>query len=88
MFVILGGGWGSAIKGMPQRPFGLRLSVIMIVLFFSIFNWYLEKIAIQSSSHSCSMEIKDPVFKLSNKKACCALSVNFSDKSILASEWG
>ena len=56
-------------------------------IIFLYFNWYLEKIAIQSSSHNCPMEIKDPFFKLSNKKACCALSVNFSDKGIFASEW-
>ena len=33
------------------------------------------------------MEIKEPVFNLSNKKICCALSVNLADKGILASEW-
>ena len=66
MSVILGGGGGSAIKGTSQRPFGLRLTVMMIVLFFRIFNWYLEKIAIQSSSHNCQMEINEPVLRLSN----------------------
>ena len=81
-----GGGGGSAAKGMSQRPFGLRLPVMMIVLFFRTFNWYLEKISIQSSSHNYPMEIKDPVFRLSNKRAYFTLSVNLADKGIFTSE--
>ena len=86
--VILDGVGGSTVKGMSQRPFGLRLPVMMIALFFRILNWYLEKIVIQSSSHNFPMDINDPVFRLSNKKACCALSFNLADKGIFASEWG
>ena len=34
--VIFGGGGGSAVKGMSQRPFGLRLPVVMSVLFLEL----------------------------------------------------
>ena len=34
--VIFGGVGGSAVKGISQRPFGLRLPVMTIVLFFRI----------------------------------------------------
>ena len=88
VFVILGGGGGSVVKGMSQRPFELRLPVMTIIYLFSIFNWYLEKIATQSSSQNCPMETNDPFFRLSNKKAYCALSVNLADKGIFASECG
>ena len=88
MSVILGGGGGSAVKGMYQRPFGFRLTVMMIVLFFRIFNWYLKKIAIQPSSQNCPLEINEPVLRSSNTKACCVLSDNFVDKGMFASEWG
>ena len=44
----------------------------MIMLFFITFKLYFENNAIQSSSHSWPIEIRNPVVRSSNMHPCCA----------------
>ena len=44
--------------------------------------------AIQSSSHNYPIEIRDPVFSISNSYACCALRDNSDTSGTEASNFG
>ena len=61
--VVVSGAWLFPI-GSFHNPLSVRLPRIRILLFFMIFTSYLEKIAMQSSSHNCPMEISDPLCRL------------------------
>ena len=70
--VVVGAAWLLPI-GSFHNPLSVRLPRIRILLFLMIFTSYLEKIATQSSSHNCPMEINVPLFKLLKlyaKRAC------------------
>ena len=73
---------------MSHRLFSFRLPMMMIVLFFDIFTLYFVKIAIYSSSHSCPIDMSDPVFKFSKRNAYWVLLDSAGDKGILESECG
>ena len=44
---------------------------MMIFSFLVILILYLEKIAVQSLSQSCPIDIREPVFKLLSNWTCC-----------------
>ena len=56
-------------RGRDHKPLGMRLPVMMILLCLSTLTSYLEKMATQSSSHSCESEMSVPVFRSSSTKA-------------------
>ena len=64
------------MMGICHSPLSVHFPFIRILLFFIIFTLYLEKIAMQSSSHSCPMEIKVPLFKLEKLYAIVAFLEN------------
>ena len=61
--VVLGGVLVCPI-GSFHNPLSVCLPLIRILSFFIILTSYLEKISMQSSSHNCPMEIREPLFKL------------------------
>ena len=48
---------------------------------------YLEKIVMQSSSHSCPMKTRDHILKLLNVYACWIEGYNDGDMGILDWDW-
>ena len=61
---LLDGGLEGA-RGMLHKPLSVRRPSMMTLLFFNILTLKRENMPMQSSSHNCPNEIKDPVCMLS-----------------------
>ena len=75
-------------KGMSHNPLSVLRPSMMILLFFRILTWNLEKIAMQSSSQSWPREISDPVWISSKITTDWAWAVSSSDSFIFALNLG
>ena len=65
--------WYLGARGIFHKPLeGFCWSPMMIFPFFTISTWYLMNITIQSSSHSCPMEIRDPDLRSLKMCLTCA----------------
>ena len=61
---------------ISYRPLLFLFPSIITLLFFKKVRWYFENRAMQSSTHSCPLDSKDPVAESLNLKTCCASSDN------------
>ena len=86
--LMIGKGGGSSFRGISNSPLVLRRLVMMILLFFSILTWYLEKIVMKTSLQSWPMESSESIIRLLNRKSCCALADTDGCSSRVASKCG
>ena len=69
--------------GMSQRSsYLLRFPRKMTSLFFITAMCFLEKITLQSSSHSGPIAMRDALFRWGSIKPCCACGESFDDNGI------
>ena len=82
-------GWSWCLDaiGIFQRPF-VRFLCYKIIRFLSlmIFTWYLVKMAIQSSSQSFPMEMREPVARLSRMWTSWEVADSYWE-SVTCAEW-
>ena len=67
------------VRGRDHNPLGIRLPVMIMLLFLRIFTSYLEKMAMQLLSQSWESEMSVPVCKSSRTKADCAAAESWAD---------